>query len=104
MKILHLADLHLGVENYGRVDPATGLHSRLIDYLDRLDEALALGLDAGVDLVLIAGDVYKNRSPNPTHQREFARRLNRLRSAGVPVFILTGNHDISPSLGRAHSV
>lgn len=104
MKILHLADLHIGVENYGRVDPATGLHSRLEDYLARLDEALARGLDAGVHLVLIAGDIYKNRSPNPTHQREFARRVNRLRSAGVPVFILTGNHDISPSLGRAHSV
>lgn len=104
MKILHLADLHIGVENYGRVDPATGLHSRLADYLDRLDEAIALGLDTGVHLVLIAGDIYKNRSPNPTHQREFARRINRLRSAGVPVFILTGNHDISPSLGRAHSV
>jgi exonuclease SbcD len=104
IKILHLADLHIGVENYGKIDPATGLHSRLIDYLDRLDEAIALGLDAGIDLVLIAGDIYKNRSPNPTHQREFARRLNRLRSAGVPVFILTGNHDISPSLGRAHSV
>lgn len=104
MKLLHLADLHLGVENYGRLDPASGLHTRLIDYLDRLDEALALGLDAGVDLVLIAGDIYKNRTPNPTHQREFAKRINRLRSAGVPVFILTGNHDISPSLGRAHSV
>jgi exonuclease SbcD len=104
MKILHLADLHIGVENYGRVDPATGLHSRLTDYLERLDEAIALGLDAGVHLVLIAGDIYKNRQPNPTHQREFARRINRLRSAGVPVFILTGNHDISPSLGRAHSV
>lgn len=104
IKLLHLADLHIGVENYGRIDPVTGLHSRLIDYLDRLDEAIALGLDAGVDLVLIAGDIYKNRAPNPTHQREFARRLHRLRSAGVPVFILTGNHDISPSLGRAHSV
>jgi exonuclease SbcD len=104
IKLLHLADLHIGVENYGRIDPTTGLHSRLVDYLDRLDEAIALGIDAGVDLVLIAGDIYKNRSPNPTHQREFARRLNRLRSAGVPIFILTGNHDISPSLGRAHSV
>ncbi len=104
MKILHLADLHIGVENYGRIDPATGLHSRLTDYLERLDEALALGLAAGVDLVLIAGDIYKNRAPNPTHQREFARRVNRLRSAGVPVFILTGNHDISPAVGRAHSV
>lgn len=104
MKLLHLADLHIGVENYGRVDPATGLHSRLVDYLDRLDEAITVGLDAGVDLVLIAGDIYKNRSPNPTHQREFARRVSRLRSAGLPVFILTGNHDISPAAGRAHSV
>jgi exonuclease SbcD len=104
MKILHLADLHLGVENYGRIDSATGLHSRFIDYVNCLDEAIAIGLDAGIDLVLIAGDIYKNRSPNPTHQREFARRIHRLRSAGVPVFILTGNHDISPSVGRAHSV
>lgn len=104
MKILHLADLHLGVENYGRLDPTTGLHSRLLDYLERLDAAIQLGLEAGVALVLIAGDIYKNRSPNPTHQREFARRINRLRSAGVPVFILTGNHDISPAAGRAHSV
>ncbi|RRR76744.1 MAG: exonuclease SbcCD subunit D [Candidatus Viridilinea halotolerans] len=104
MRILHLADLHLGVENYGRIDPATGLHSRLLDYLARLDDAIALGLAEGVHLVLIAGDIYKNRTPNPTHQREFARRIHRLRSAGVPVFILTGNHDISPALGRAHSV
>ncbi|NTV64434.1 MAG: exonuclease SbcCD subunit D [Oscillochloris sp.] len=104
IKLLHLADLHIGVENYGKIDPASGLHSRLVDYLDRLDEAIALGLAAEIDLVLIAGDIYKNRSPNPTHQREFARRLYRLRSAGVPVFILTGNHDISPALGKAHSV
>ncbi|MFV9503079.1 MAG: metallophosphoesterase family protein [Oscillochloridaceae bacterium umkhey_bin13] len=104
MKILHLADLHLGVENYGRLDPVTGMHSRLNDYLERLDAAIQLGLDEGVALVLIAGDIYKNRSPNPTHQREFARRIHRLRSAGVPVFMLTGNHDISPAAGRAHSV
>ena len=72
MRLLHLADLHIGIENYGRVDPATGLHSRLRDYLGRLDEAIDIGLDAGVDAVLIAGDVYKNRTPNPTQQREFA--------------------------------
>lgn len=104
LRLLHLADLHIGVENYGKIDPATGLHSRLLDYMERLDEAIEVGMAAGVDLVLIAGDIYKNRSPNPTHQREFARRLHRLRSAGVPVFILTGNHDISAAAGKAHSV
>ncbi|HWQ15732.1 MAG TPA: exonuclease SbcCD subunit D [Roseiflexaceae bacterium] len=104
IKLLHLADLHIGVENYGRLDPATGLHTRLTDYLARLDEAIDLGLAEGVDAVLIAGDVYKSRTPNPTHQREFARRIHRLRAAGLPVLILTGNHDISPAAGRAHAV
>ncbi len=104
IRMLHLADLHLGVENYGALDPRRGLHSRLIDYLDRLDEAITIGLDHEIDLCLIAGDVYKNRSPNPTVQREFAARIRRLRAAGITVVILTGNHDISPAQGRAHSV
>lgn len=104
IKLLHLADLHIGVENYGRIDATSGLHTRLHDYLDRLDEAIAFGKAQAVDLVLIAGDIYKNRSPNPTHQREFARRIGGLSAAGIPVFMITGNHDISSSLGRAHSV
>jgi DNA repair protein SbcD/Mre11 len=104
IKLLHLADLHIGVENYGRVDPVTGLHTRLLDYLARLDEAIDVGLAEGVDAVIIAGDVYKSRTPNPTHQREFARRIHRLRAAELPVLILTGNHDVSPAAGRAHAV
>src|SRR5215211_1842477 len=104
IKLLHLADLHIGMENYGRLDPATGMHTRLNDYLARLDEAIDYALAEGVDAVLIAGDVYKNRTPNPTHQREFARRILRLRRAGLPIFILVGNHDVSPAAGRAHSI
>ncbi|MDQ3901025.1 MAG: metallophosphoesterase, partial [Actinomycetota bacterium] len=78
-KMLHLADIHIGMENYGRTDPATGLNTRLQDYLQRFDEALTYALEKEpVDVVLIAGDIYKNRTPNPTHQREFARRLKRV--------------------------
>jgi exonuclease SbcD len=104
-KMLHLADIHIGMENYGRTDPATGLNTRLQDYLQRFDEALTYALETEpVDIVLIAGDIYKNRTPNPTHQREFARRLKRLVRAGIPVLILTGNHDVPVASGRAHSV
>jgi exonuclease SbcD len=104
IRVLHLADLHIGVETYGRIDPTTGLHTRLLDYLQRLDEALDIGRNKGVDLVLIAGDIYKNRIPNPTHQREFAKRVGELCNEGIAVFLLTGNHDVSSSAGRAHSV
>jgi exonuclease SbcD len=32
IQLLHFADLHIGVENYGRLDTATGLHTRLQDF------------------------------------------------------------------------
>jgi hypothetical protein len=37
MRILHFSGLHIGVENYGRVDPHTGLSTRLLDFLAALD-------------------------------------------------------------------
>jgi len=52
VRILHFADLHLGVENYGRTDAATGLHSRLLDFLRSFDELVDYALDQRVDLVL----------------------------------------------------
>jgi exonuclease SbcD len=101
MKIIHFADLHLGVENYGRLDPATGLSSRLGDFLSVLDELVDFALDNRVDLVLFCGDAYKTREPGQTQQREFARRIGRLAAAGIPVFLLVGNHDLPNAIGRA---
>ena len=101
MKIIHFADLHLGVETYGRPDPATGLSSRLLDFLAALDQLVDYALENKVDLVLFCGDAYKSREPTPTQQREFARRINRLAQGGVPVFLLTGNHDLPNAFGQA---
>ena len=104
MRILHFSDLHIGVENYGRVDPQTGLSTRLLDFLSTLDELVEYALSQQVDLVLLAGDAYKGRDPSQTQQREFAKRLARLSSAGVPVFLLVGNHDLPYALGRATAI
>ncbi|MBC7232855.1 MAG: exonuclease SbcCD subunit D [Chloroflexi bacterium] len=104
VKVLHFADLHIGVENYGRLDAATGLHTRLLDFLRSFDELVAYAFKEQVDLVLFAGDAYKNRDPNPTHQREFAKRIRQLAAADIPVFLLTGNHDIPNIAGRANTL
>ncbi|MFC1991237.1 exonuclease SbcCD subunit D [Chloroflexota bacterium] len=103
MKILHFADLHLGVETYGRMDPATGLSSRLNDFLSALDKLVDYALENEVDLVLFCGDAYKSREPSQTQQREFARRINRLSTGGIPIFLLTGNHDLPNAIGKATS-
>ena len=104
MRILHFADLHIGVENYGRTDPQTGLSTRLIDFLSALDELVEYALSQDVDLVLLAGDAYKGRDPSQTHQRELATRLAKLSSANIPVFLLVGNHDLPHAVGKATAI
>ena len=120
MRIVHTADVHIGVENYGRpathddlaalppyfapgVDRRTylGLSTRLLDFLNALDQVVDYATRKQADLVLIAGDAYKSRDPSQTHQREFARRVATLGARGIPVFLLTGNHDIAHSPARA---
>jgi len=104
MKILHLADLHLGMETYGGVDPTTGLSTRLIDVLKRLDEVVEYAIGNNIDLILFCGDAYKNRDPSQTQQREFAKRLRRLSENNISVFLLVGNHDLPNAIGRANAV
>lgn len=104
MRILHFSDLHIGVENYGHTDPDTGLSTRLGDFLESLDRVVDFALSEKVDLVLLAGDAYKGRDPSQTHQREFANRLARLSDAGIPTFLLVGNHDLPHAVSRANAV
>jgi exonuclease SbcD len=102
--ILHFADAHIDMANYGRHDPETGLPMRVMDFLKSLDEIVDSAIQERVDLVIFAGDAYKDRSPAPTFQREWEKRVMRLSRAGIPTLLLVGNHDLSPALGRAHAL
>jgi exonuclease SbcD len=104
IRLLHFADLHIGTENYGRLDPATGVNGRVLDFLHRFDELIDYGLEREVDVVIFAGDAFRARNPTPTYQRAFARRVKRLADAGVPVLLLVGNHDLPTMVQRASSV
>ena len=103
-KILHFADAHIDISNYGRRDPSTGLPIRILDFLASLDEIIETAFSEKVDCVLFAGDAYKDQNPAPTFQREWGKRVMRLSQAGIPTLLLVGNHDISPSVGRAHAL
>jgi exonuclease SbcD len=104
IKLLHFADAHIDMANYGQHDPETGLPLRVMDFLASLDEIVQTAIDQKVDLVIFAGDAYKDRKPSPTFQREWGKRIIKLSHAGILTLLLTGNHDISPSTGRAHSI
>lgn len=93
IRLIHFADIHVGMENYGQTDPATGISSRVMDFLARLDDIIAFAAENDADLVIFAGDAFKSRSPNPTYQREFAARIQSLASI-CPVLLVVGNHDM----------
>lgn len=104
LTVLHFADAHIDMANYGRHDPESGLPMRVIDFLRSLDTIINTAIKDKVDLVIFAGDAYKDRNPAPTFQREWGRRIIRLSKAGIPTILLVGNHDLSPALGRAHAI
>jgi len=104
MKLLHFADAHIDMANYGRHDPETGLPLRVLDFLKSLDTIVDAAISEKVDMVIFAGDAYKDRSPAPTFQREWGKRIIRLSQAKIPTLLLVGNHDLSPAAGRAHAI
>jgi DNA repair protein SbcD/Mre11 len=92
------------MSNYGRHDPETGLPVRVLDFLKSLDTIIDAAIDEKVDLVIFAGDAYRDRSPAPTFQREWGKRIIRLSKAGIRTLLLVGNHDLSPAIGRANAI
>jgi exonuclease SbcD len=101
IKLLHFADAHIDIAAHGKRDAETGLPVRVLDFLKALDTIIDAAIAEKVDLVIFAGDAYKDRTPAPTFQREWGRRIMRLSTAGIPTLLLVGNHDISPASGRA---
>lgn len=104
MKLLHFADTHLGMENYGRVNASTGLHSRFEDGLKCLSFIIDTAIEQCVDAAIFAGDAYRTCDPNPTHQHGFAQQMRRLRDANIPLVMVPGNHDMAVSYGRKSSI
>lgn len=101
IKLLHFSDAHIDIASQGKRDPQSGLPIRVLDFLAALDTIVDTAIKEKVDLVIFSGDAYKDRTPVPTFQREWGKRIMRLSQAGIPTILLVGNHDISPATGRA---
>ena len=103
IKVLHLSDVHMGSGfSHGKVNPATGLNTRLEDFSNTLGLCIDRALAEPVDLVLFGGDAFPDATPPPYVQEAFASQFRRLVDAGIPTVLLVGNHDQhSQGLGGA---
>jgi DNA repair protein SbcD/Mre11 len=94
IKILHLSDIHLGSGfSHGKVNPETGLNSRLEDFVNSLKICIDRAIAEPVDLVLFGGDAFPDATPPPYVHEAFASQFRRLADAQIPAILLVGNHD-----------
>ena len=103
INFIHAADIHLGIENYGKIDPESGLSRRFCDFLETLNSLCETAISDEVDFVVLAGDIYKNPNPSSTVRRELTRILKKLHDHQIPVIIIVGNHDQANAFGKAHA-
>lgn len=85
MRLLHTADWHLGRTIRGR--------SRVPEFEAVLDEVCGIAIDEGVDVFLVAGDIWDTMSPAPDADRLLYAALRRLVEAKIDVVLVAGNHD-----------
>ena len=104
MKILHTADIHLGSNAFGRIDPKTGRNQRLLDFENSFRFMVDYALSQDIDLFLFCGDAYRTADPSPTEQQVFAECLRPVADQGIPIVMLTGNHDHPVSFGNASAI
>lgn len=100
---VHTADLHFGVTTYSKETP-DGLGSRVHDFFRTFDRILDYVRKENIDLLLITGDIFKEREPNSTLRNMFYKRVVEIAKEGVLVVIVPGNHDMHPFEKRDHTV
>ena len=94
VKILHLSDIHIGSGfSHGKVNPETGINTRLEDFINSLSICIDRAINEPVDLVLFGGDAFPDATPPPYVHEAFASQFRRLADANIPAVLLVGNHD-----------
>lgn len=101
MRFIHAADIHLD-------SPLTGLSAYADAPVDKLRTAtrdafarlIGLAIDESVDFMIIAGDLYDGNWKDHNTGLYFAKQMGRLKRAGIPVYLLYGNHDAESEMTR----
>lgn len=94
---LFFSDLHLhDRKEFSRVDPGTGLNTRLTEGLDILDQIIEICKKLNLTEIFFLGDVFERKDNISNHILiEFQKRLGTLTSMGIPLHCLCGNHDFN---------
>ena len=101
MKFIHAADIHLdspltGLSAYADA-PVEMLRTATRDaFTNLVNEAI----EQLVDFMVIAGDLYDGAWKDHNTGIYFCKEMGRLKKAGIPVYLLFGNHDAESEMTK----
>jgi len=102
IEFTHVTDTHLG-SYQGKIEPG-GLNSRFVDFVKTWNEAIEFNIEKSCRFVLLTGDIFKNKDPQPNELEAFVVGIKRLNDAKIYTIITLGNHDLFLSEKLRHSV
>lgn len=104
MRLVHLADLHLGYRQYQRLTSA-GFNQREYDVAQSFRRAIDQVIELRPDLVVVAGDVFHSSRPTNAAILHAFRQFLRLRTElpSAPIVMVAGTHD-TPRTSESGSI
>ncbi len=101
-KFIHTADIHLDSPLH-RLEAYEGAPVAEIRQASRraFENLIDLALTESVDVVLIAGDLFDGDWKDYHTGLYFITQIHRLKTAGIAVFVVSGNHDAAGRMTRS---
>jgi exonuclease SbcD len=95
MKLIHIADTHLGLAAFSRLDPESGMNLREKQIYDNILKAIDEIIKQKPDVLVHAGDLFDTVKPKTKAYTTVLEALERLHAAGIPLVIIAGNHSMA---------
>jgi len=94
MNLIHIADTHLGLAAFNRLDPESGMNLREKQVYDNFLKAIDVIIKQKPDVLVHAGDLFDVVKPKTRAYTTVLEALDRLHAAGIPFIVITGNHSM----------
>lgn len=94
MRLIHIADTHLGHSQFNRLDPESGMNLREKQIYDNFLSAIDAIIQQKPDVLVHAGDLFDQVKPKTCAYKTVMEALERLHAAGIPFVVIAGNHSM----------
>ncbi len=102
MRIIHLADTHLGYSAYRKITE-DGVNQREMDVYDAFTQCIDYAVNTKPDLVLHAGDLFDSVRPTNRAITIAMQQILRLSKENIPFIVISGNHE-TPKLKETGNI